>query len=142
MSDSYGGGGHHAVVSAWFARARDLSDDALVDSAEAVLHDLWARAVGALGDVTVGAVLRRVVVHSVERHPLLRPVTVGAIGPRLSGLRSPSPPAAEGATAEALAALLVETLFVLGYMTADVLTPALHDVLARPDVAAGPAAAQ
>lgn len=118
---------HEAAVQAWFARVRAIDADAdRLALLEHAFNALWRRAQRTLGDVTLAAILDRVLATKCESYPLLSDVRV-----ELSGLvcdrlyeRREALPADE--LSEAMQALLVEFLAILGELTAEILTPALH----------------
>jgi hypothetical protein len=121
--------GQHALcVDAWLERsAADLAPDALLRLFEAALNAVWIRTTTTLGEVTLTAIAERVLHNASERFSLLCSLKIeptrgiqcrelseriGSIGP--SELR------------EAIRFVLVELLTVIGNLTAEILTPALH----------------
>jgi hypothetical protein len=121
--------GQHALcVDAWLERsAAGLAPDALLRLFETALNAVWIRTTTTLGEVTLTAIAERVLHNASERFSLLRSLKIeptrgiqcrelneriGSIGP--SELR------------EAIRFVLVELLTVLGNLTAEILTPALH----------------
>lgn len=135
----------------WLARtSTGASPPALVTLLQSALDVLWRRAQQTLGDVTVRAIVSRALVTASSRHPLLRSLTVDAEGvscaalARVVGATRPAPSASGAADAAAVRAamrdVLVELLTVLGDLTANILTAALHDALmsvSGPEPAAG-----
>jgi hypothetical protein len=126
---------HRTAVHAWLAAApRDPSLVALVQAFEAAFASLWHRSHVVLGEVTLTAIVERVLYTAIEQHPLL-----ASIGLDPPDLRCHVLAADAGADREQVAAalelVLVELLTVLGTLTAEILTPALHEALA--DAAAG-----
>lgn len=89
------------------------------------INALWVRARGTLGDVTLGAIGERVLVHAQERFPFLSGALLDREGLRCSDVKAPSSQALD----EAARYLLVELLTILGRLTAEILTPALHEEL-------------
>lgn len=86
---------------------------------------LWLRARGTLGDVTLGAIGERVLAHAQDRFPFLAAATLTRDGLRCTEVKAPSSEVVEAAARY----LLVELLMILGRLTAEILTPALHDEL-------------
>jgi len=122
---------HHAAVAAWMqGPIRDASPPALLAAFEAAFGALWRRSYLVLGEVTLVAILDRVLATAVERYPLLADVAATASGLDCTRLRSQRP-ASHVQLAGAVAFVLVEFLTVLGNLTAEILTPALHAELAR-----------
>lgn len=122
---------HAAIVAAWVFAAGRLPPDGLLRAFDRAFGALWLRALRTLGDVTLTAIVARVVVHSVEKFPELAPLAVDAAGLRADGLRKRVESSSPGVRAEALGFVLVEFLTVLGYLTAEILTSPLHAELTR-----------
>jgi hypothetical protein len=102
---------------------------------------LWRRAHLTLGDVTLTAIVGRVLYVAAEEHPFLSALTVDPGGLRCQELHERAVDLPPDRLAEALRFVLVEFLTVLGSLTAEILTPALHAELASIAPAApGPAA--
>jgi hypothetical protein len=124
--------GHRALVDAWLARAnKSAPPERLVDSFERAFGAMWQRARATLGDVTLMAILDRVLYTAAERFPLLSPLEVDATGLRSERLRERLGSLHSDQLADALRFILVEFLTVLGNLTAEVLSPALHSELAK-----------
>ena len=128
---------HRATVSAWMAAAGGgLARGGLVALLDAATAAIWQRAQRTLGDVTLAAILDRVVSTSAEQFPFLAKGTVGR-----GGVVFASPDGNEPALDDddddddelraAMAFFLVELLTVIGHLTAEILTPALHEALTR-----------
>jgi hypothetical protein len=122
---------HGDCVRAWMRAAQGMSPEQLAKAFEHAFAALWERAQRTLGDVTLRAIVDRVVHSASERFPVLASLRVEeSTGLQCEGLReqarriaSPLEPAIEY--------VLVEFLRILGSLTAEVLTPALHAVLSR-----------
>lgn len=136
MSHAHDAAAHRAAVEAWFARARHLPD-ALLIAVEHVLVRLWLRSARALGDAPLRVLFHATTRRASARHPVLATVTADEHGPSLRALRA-APPGAR-ADARALESLVTELLTVIGHLTAEVLTPALHEELASDDATAATA---
>jgi hypothetical protein len=119
----------HAVhVEAWMqATAKGLTADQLVRLFEKALGVLWQRAQGTLGDVTLAAIVDRVLHGTIERAPLLAALKVDPSGFHCDELREHAGDAV--ALAQGIQLFLVEFLTVVGSLTAEILTPALHSAL-------------
>ncbi len=122
--------GHRACVQRWMQAWKSSPPEQLVDAFDQAFAALWQRAHRTLGRVTLAAILGRVLDTAAERFPVLASLRVeeGA-GLVCEGLRERA--ARESRSLEpALEFLLIEFLRLLGTLTAEILTPALHAVLA------------
>jgi hypothetical protein len=123
---------HRAQVDAWMDRAdKDAPPERLLDAFEQAFGAVWRRARLTLGDVTLMAILDRVLYTAAERFPLLSPLEVDATGLRSDKLRERAGSLRRDQLADAIRFILVEFLTVLGKLTAEVLSPALHSELAK-----------
>ncbi len=121
------GQSHIGCVNAWMDRgARGLPPDGLVQAFEEAFGALWRRAHQTLGDVTLTAILDRVLCNGAERFPILSKLTIDATGLDCRELRKNVHGAPPNVLADAIGFVLVEFLRVLGTLTANILTPALH----------------
>ncbi len=119
---------HIAAVDAWLATAASQPTAQLLDLFERAVAAIWRRAQRALGEITLSAIAERVLHVARERHPLLLGVEIECGQARLDALRAGGPTRDE--IVAAVRFLLVEWLTVLGSLTAEILTPALHAELA------------
>jgi hypothetical protein len=121
---------HAAFVEAWLGRASAGSDASqLVILFERAVATLWNRAEVTLGEVTLMAILDRVLYTSSETHPFLSTLRLERTGVQFDAFRGVACEHAD--LREALRLVLVETLTVLGHLTAEILTPALHRELSK-----------
>jgi hypothetical protein len=122
---------HEAVVDAWLKGTEGLSTDAILDLFEEGLHRIIRHAQPTLGEITLGTIVDRVLYTAAERHPFLSPLEASGGTVKLDRLRSAlgAVEASELTTAARFA--LVEFLTVLGTLTAEILTPALHAELSH-----------
>ena len=120
---------HQAVVVSWLRRAPD-EPQGLVRAFEATFAALWQRTRLTLGDMTLTAIVDRVLHVATEQFPVL-----GSFELVEGGLRWSEPPPAPGVVRdrlpEGIRFVLVEFLTVLGNLTAEILTPALHAEMSR-----------
>jgi hypothetical protein len=121
-------GEHEAAVAAWFQRAaRGRSVTSLVRVFEDTFARMWQRALVTLGEVTLTAIVERVLHTAREQFPFLASVDVVPTGVHWSlGAQEINP--AQAAAASRF--FLVEFLTVLGTLTDQILTSALHAELA------------
>ncbi len=121
---------HAAFVEAWLGRASVGSDSSqLVILFEHALAALWKRSEITLGEVTLMAILDRVLYTASETHPFLSTLKLERTGVQFDAFRGV---ACEHANLrDAVRLVLVEALTVLGHLTAEILTPALHRELSK-----------
>lgn len=126
------GNEHDACVDAWLQRAAsDLTLEQHLARFERAFAAVLVRAHQTLGEVTVMAVLDRVLYVAAERYPLLSKLEAGATRVSCRALLSVAPALPMAECVEATRFVLVEFLTVLGKLTAEILTPALHGELVR-----------
>jgi len=123
---------HVACVDAWMARApKGLPPELLLKLFEQALGALHRRTHIALGDVTLTAILDRVLYNAAEKFPLLSAIKVEATGVRCDELRERVGGLNDRELADGMRFVLVEFLMILGNLTSDILTPALHSELSK-----------
>lgn len=111
--------------------ARGLSCEQTVRLFEAAFAAVWRRAHVTLGEVTLTAILDRVLHAAAEQYPQLSSLEIQATGLRFEQLHEQATVVRDARLAEAMRFALVEFLRVLGSLTAEILTPALHLELLR-----------
>ena len=126
-------GHHHAHVDAFLSPLLEdaAATDRLIGALDLALATLWRRARPTLGDVTIAAILDRVLYTTVEQYPALWSLELLADGLRVEALRERANTIARAELVDGVRFLLVEFLTVLGHLTAEILTPALHAELAE-----------
>ena len=130
---------HRAAVKAWMASVRrEPPTAALVDAFEKAFGALWERSHVVLGEVTLLAIIDRILFTASDEYPLIASLDVDARGLHCDRLVT-RPGLRDDDLAAAFEAVLLELLSVLGNLTAQILTPALHAALA--DVTTGAASA-
>ena len=124
---------HATRVAGWLARsvADGHSAPQLARSFERAVAALWARAHRTLGDVTLTAILGRVLHDASERFPAFPPLTVGENGIDAKELHARAHALSVPEASAATSFVLTEFLTVLGNLTAEILTPALHAELSN-----------
>jgi hypothetical protein len=122
---------HEAIVDKWMGRANPSSAAELVDLLEIGIDRTWQRAQRTLGDVTLGAIVDRVLYTATERFSFLAPLQIREGHIDFEGLRKSSETIAPGELASATRFVMLEFLTVLGHLTAEILTPALHAELGK-----------
>jgi hypothetical protein len=119
---------HQTCVDGWLEeQAKDLALPQLLTLLDRALATVWQRAQRTLGDVTVRAIMDRVLHTAADSHPVLSSLKLEAGGVRSGDLAGRVRSREE--LTDAMRFLLVEFLTVLGNLTADILTPALHSEL-------------
>lgn len=123
---------HSACVDAWMDRAaKGLPPAQLVQAFERGFTVVWQRAHQTLGDVTLTAIVDRVLYTAVERHPILAPLGIEDARLQCHALEERAGTLQRDELAGGLRFVLVELLTVLGNLTADILTPSLHAELSK-----------
>jgi hypothetical protein len=121
---------HSGYVDAWLdATAKTAAPAQLITLFEQALGALWRRTEVTLGEVTLTAIVDRVLYTASEQYPFLSTLTVERAGISFDGLRSQGGDVTN--LREALRLVLVEFLTVLGHLTDEILTPVLHAELSR-----------
>ena len=117
----------------------DLPAPKLVPAFEEACGALWQRALVPLGEVTMAALFERVLSTAAEQFPFLASVEVHAGGLGAEALRVQAATLPPAQMVLAARFVLLELLTVVGSLTAEILTPALHAALAKvPAPASGP----
>lgn len=111
--------------------ADGLSSEQLLDLFEQAMLALWNRSVGTLGVITLTAILDRVLYPTAKKFPEFQSLRVVVTGIDFAGLREPAEDMTVSQLAEGIHFVLVEFLSLTGYITAEVLTPALHSELSK-----------
>jgi hypothetical protein len=123
---------HRAAAKGWSdCAAAGLPPERALQNFEAAFDALWRRANNTLSDVTLMAILDRVLHDAVERFPLLSPLEIEPNGLRCSALRAQAATLDQARLLGALEFVIAAFLTVLGSLVAEILTPALHAELAR-----------
>jgi len=125
-----GDSAHRLAVTAWFQRVAQRSADGMIEAFEDTFAALWQRSQLTLGEVTLTAIVERVLHTATEQFPFLASVEVEASGLRCQALRSRADLRYDQVSA-AIRFVLEQFLTVLGNLTAQILTPALHAELSK-----------
>jgi hypothetical protein len=123
---------HGTCVDAWMDRAaRNLPPERLIQLFEQGFAALWGRAQVTLGAVTLTAIVDRVLYTAAEQFPFLSSLKIEGTGIRYQELKERAGSLPQVSLAEGIRFVLVEFLTVLGKLTAEILTPALHSELSK-----------
>lgn len=128
---------HDHRVREWFRRGRPEASADVVRRFEEGFARVWRRAASTLGEITLSAITRRVLHDAMARRSDLSPLEVGPAGLDPDSLAALRQRAEAGeldpeSLEETLRGVLVELLTVVGRLTAEILTPALHEALDAP----------
>ena len=110
---------------------RGQPPERLVLAFEQGFSALWQRAHRTLGEVTLTAILDRVLFNAAEHFPILSSLRVEATGLRCQELRDTAGSVHSDQLSTGIRYVLVEFLTVLGDLTANVLDSAMHEALSR-----------
>ena len=123
---------HTNHVNTWMHEAaRGLSSDQLLELFEQGARALWNQAYLTLGEITLTAILDRVLYDAAERFPPFELLKVEATGIDCRELRDQREVLDDRDLAEGIRFVLIEFLIVIGNLTAEILTPALHAELSK-----------
>jgi len=120
---------HIEYVRAWMKPASRVPPDQLAELFEKAVSALWHRTHSALGDITVAAIVDRVLYNATEKYSILGSLELGTNGVNFAEFRLQAGSLDDGKLREAIQFVLVELLTVVGNLTAEILTPALHSEL-------------
>jgi hypothetical protein len=131
------GRSHDEIVSAWLKGAEGISSGGVLDLFEDGMQRMLRRVQPTLGETTLAAILARVLYTATERHPFLASLRVKTGGVDFDGVRDGLTAIPADDVTQATQFAMVEFLTVVGHLTAEILTPALHAVLSE-DVETAP----
>jgi hypothetical protein len=129
---------HQAVVQEWLEQAKGSSSVQVLDVFDAGFLRMWERAQPTLGEVTLGAIVERVLYTATERFPFLAALGIRNGSVDFTDLRAGIDSVPPDEIALAALFVMVEFLTVLGHLTAEILTPSLHAELSAEPLARGP----
>ena len=119
---------HAAAVHAWMeGAAQGLSPEDKLVLFERALRAIWQRAHRTLGEVTLGAIVARILYDMAEEFPLIATLEIDAAGVLIGEIEDR---ALLDGLDDAMRRTLVALLTVIGNLTAEILTPGLHAALA------------
>jgi hypothetical protein len=123
---------HATCVTAWLEPiAKGLPPAQLVALFERALDALWQRTRLTLGEVTLTAIVDRVLYTASEKYPFLSALKIEGTGIRFDEFRQLGPVLHDRHLPDVVRFVLVELLTVLGNLTDEILTPALHAQLSK-----------
>lgn len=123
---------HTAVVDVWLERyATGLPSEDLVRGFEDAFTALWRRAYRTLGEVTLSAIVDRVLYNARARFTFFSSLELEPAGLQCQALREHAHGLRRDQLDDGIRFVLVEFLTVLGNLTANILTPALHAELSK-----------
>ena len=122
---------HVRCVSDWMKQVARASPEELAGLFEKAMSALWHRTYSALGDITVAAIVDRVLYNAAEKYSVLSSLKLGPSGVDFAEFRHQAGTINDRELKEAIQFVLVEFLTVVGNLTAEILTPALHSELSN-----------
>jgi hypothetical protein len=123
---------HRASVDAWLERAdAGMPPKELLQIFAEGFDTVWRRAHRTLGEVTLVAITDRVLHNAAEQFPTLSVLRVESTGLQYEELASLGVSLDSEQLLAAVRLVLLDFLTVLGALTAEILTPALHAELAK-----------
>jgi hypothetical protein len=123
---------HSGFVASWMDQVGNgLPPERLVQLFERAIGAMWQRCRVTLGEVTLGVIVDRVLHHASETFPVLAPLKVEPNGVCFDHLRDNAGTLDRDQLAGGIRFVLIHFLGLLGVLTAEVLTPALHAELLR-----------
>jgi hypothetical protein len=118
---------HRETVKAWRDGCLGItSPDGLFSLYERALDALWHRAHMSLGEITLMAIVDRVLHDGTGKFPHLAALKVETSGVQFGAFRLAAQGVDPALLDESLAFLVVELLRVFGTLTGEILTPGLH----------------
>jgi hypothetical protein len=121
---------HRLCVNTWIERVVDkASGPQVIDAFESATAALWQRAHLTLGEVTLAAIVKRVLCSAESQFPFLSALKLDETKINCEQLRVTGPSLGLDQLVDGIRFVLVELLTVVGNLTADILTPALHGEL-------------
>jgi hypothetical protein len=121
---------HARFIATWWAeRASGQTPAEMVELFDLALSTLWQRARRTLGEVTLTAIVDRVLATTAELHPFLAAIRLDRGRVSSEDLRRGAAEFSEETLQRAFCAVLTDWLTVVGNLTAEILTPALHEAL-------------
>lgn len=119
---------HTAAVDAWVSRnLKDLPREQAMVLFVQAFNGLWRRIQVTLGEVTLQAIVDRVLHDATKKFEALSSLVVESTGLHADNeVLERSRGLSTGEVAEGIRFMLVEFLTVLGTLTGEILTPALH----------------
>ncbi|ATB44390.1 hypothetical protein CYFUS_009877 [Cystobacter fuscus] len=123
---------HEEAITAWRADwTGTLAPPALLDLFERALDALWHRAHMSLGEMTLMAIVDRVLHQGGEKFPHLSLLKVETSGVHFGELRHAIRDLDGALLEDSLVFLVYELLRVFGTLTGEILTPGLHAELRK-----------
>jgi hypothetical protein len=122
---------HIKHVIEWMKLGSRVSPEELARLFEEAMTALWRRTYSALGDITVAAIVDRVLYNATEKYSVLSALKLDANGVNFAEFREKARSSSDRELREAIQFVLVELLTVVGNLTAEILTPALHSELSK-----------
>src|SRR5258706_14912604 len=122
---------HRPCVNAWIERVVDDTPNpqVVIDAFESASSALWQRAHLTLGEVTLAAIVKRVLCSAEYQFPFVSVLNLDETRINCEQLRVAAPNLRHDQLVDGIRFVVLELLTVIGNLTADILTPALHGEL-------------
>ena len=121
---------HSETIETWIQKSTGkLSSQNLSEFLELAINDIILKAQTSISEVTVLAILERVLYNSAERYSLLREVKIENDKLQFAMLHPSYKSYSNSEIREAFHYLITEFLFIIGNLTGEQLTPIMHDEL-------------
>jgi len=111
--------------------ANGLSSEQMLQLFERAVGALWNRAYLTLGEITLTAIMDRVLYSAAEKFPPFESLKVEPTGIDYRKLHERREVLNERELAEGIRFVIAEFIVVIGSLTAEILTPALHAQLSK-----------
>ena len=117
---------HSQTIGNWVEKStRALSKAEKIDLFEKSLLKIVSKCQTSLSEITLGAVLDRVLYNSSEQYPLLLSIHLKGVLLDFDHIRNHLDPVTDSEVNEAFHYLITELFFIIGNITAEQLTPLL-----------------
>lgn len=118
---------HSKVVAVWIVKATEgMPDGKLIAFFEKTFLQLFRRTQVSVSEVTLFAILDRVLYNSTEKYPLLGIIQLNDSVLKFSDYGKVEKNFSAAEIKEAFQSLITEFLFIIGNLTGEQLTPYLH----------------
>jgi hypothetical protein len=112
-------------------RANGRTSEQLVELFERAMVALWNRSQITLGEITLAAIVDRVFYSAAEQFPPFQSLKVEQTGIDFKKFRAQNADFNSSELSEGVRFVITEFIVVIGNLTAEILTPALHEELSK-----------
>jgi hypothetical protein len=123
---------HTLQVNRWIGKAtKGKQTEGLIDLFERAMLALWRRAEIPLGQVTIAAIADRVISGVEDQFPQVQFLRITPTGIDFQELHAQAGKLGKRQVIDGMRVVIVEFMAVIGNLTAEILTPALHLELSK-----------